>query len=570
MRIPMKLTRLSTTLLALGPMMLACNLAGATREASPTPAETPSLAAPTPQLTDTPTAVPVYTWVAGGLSIQVPSGYRLFVEQRPGVDGVVTPMPNGIALASNTSPNFVLSIQVFPLKGQPSLAEFVLEDDDCPLDPAQGLPNLVASEAALEFSDTLCGPYGSSRLYVVRQSAGYRFTIESHTLYPETSASVTELLATLQWTGAGPAIATPPSEGAATSWEQSAAGEAELVTTTQGWALAGGRLLWTANRGETWQDITPPVASEATHLDAFFLDPSVGWVAFLAGPAGAEQRSPIHILHTRDRGATWNATELEPSPSLGVFGAPENLEFVGPFYGWFTVSQTLTMNSSAADLYRTSDGGLTWERSALPFDGDTHFHTASIGWLVGSCCTGAPNQLYRTSDGGLTWEKQAIAPNPVDTGFDYHDYSLPVFADARSGALAITLRDESYETTAVAFYRTQDSGETWQLAATLPRPPGPFLPGPGGSAGISIPAQVLTLDIWFVSMGQSLDRTLDGGATWEEFPQSGLPGFHARLQFVTADFGWSVLFKDNCGSDCELLARTFDGGQTWAPVVFGP
>ena len=62
------------------------------------------------------------------------------------------------------------------------------------------------------------------------------------------------------------------------------------------------------------------------------------------------------------------------------------------------------MNSSAADLYRTSDGGLTWDRLRLPFDGRIHFITPSIGWIIGSCCTGAPRGLFRTADGGVPWQ----------------------------------------------------------------------------------------------------------------------------------------------------------------------
>ena len=559
-----------SALLTFAALAVACNSSIAIQQPTPTPAATAApQATATPQSGETSSAVQTYTWSAGGLSIQYPSDYQLYSEQKPGVDGVVAPLPNGIALVSTTSPNFVLSIQFFPQPAPGSLHDFVLSDDSCPQDPALGQEVLVAGETAWLFPDTPCGPYGSSLLYLVRQSIGYRITVETHATFQEISFPVLELLSTIAWLDAqaGKSDLTP---AAAEAWDRARVGEAHLLSSGAGWVLTSGPVLWTTDGGETWLDITPPGASEAAYRDVFFLDANLGWATLADAPEDAQPSQPIQILHTQDGGTTWTSSEFGTVLSLGAIGAPRNLEFVDREHGWLSVSQTLTMNSSAADLYRTTDGGLTWERLSLPFDGDTHFITPSLGWIVGSCCTGAPSQLYRTVDGGITWQKQEVAPNPVDTGFDYHDYSLPDFLDERTGALAITLREEFYEPSGVALYRTQDSGETWDLTATLPTPPGPYLPGPGGSPGISIPAQFLPPETWFVAMGETLYRSLDGGATWEELPQAGLPGFHSRLQFVNMDSGWSVLVEDNCGSDCNLLARTVDGGHTWTPVVVEP
>jgi photosystem II stability/assembly factor-like uncharacterized protein len=347
-------------------------------------------------------------------------------------------------------------------------------------------------------------------------------------------------------------------------------GEARLLSATEGWVLTGGSLLWTSDGGDSWREITPPEASEAPYLDSYFLDANLGWVAVSAATEGDQDATLIRVLHTQDAGTTWTGSEFVATRPLGAVGGPRNLEFVDPQHGWLTIGQTLTMNSSAADLYRTTDGGLTWDRLSLPFDGETHFITPSIGWIVGSCCTGAPNQLHRTADGGVTWLKQVVAPDPVQDDFDDNDYALPVFVDERSGGLAITIRDESYNPTGVALHRSDNSGETWELAATLPTPPGPYLPGPGGSPGGSVPAQFLAPDTWIVAMNDVLYRSLDGGATWEGFAQRGLPGFHIVLEFLNVDVGWSVVFKNNCGSDCLLLFETLDGGQSWMPVAVTP
>jgi hypothetical protein len=192
--------RRPTVLLALAALAAACNLSVANQAPTPTPNETAALqATATSQSSETPTVVQSYTWWKGGLSIQFPAEYRLYTEQKPSVDGVVIDLPNGIAIASPSSPNFVLSIEFFRLEQPRTLHEFVLDDDGCILDPTLGEEITVASEPAVLFPDTPCGPYGSSILYLARQSIAYRITVETPAPYQEVSASVMALLSTIQW-----------------------------------------------------------------------------------------------------------------------------------------------------------------------------------------------------------------------------------------------------------------------------------------------------------------------------------------------------------------------------------
>jgi len=339
--------------------------------------------------------------------------------------------------------------------------------------------------------------------------------------------------------------------------------DAQLISANQGWALAGELLLWTADGGGSWRAITPPVSAGLSIADVFFLNAGQGWVALSPFLAGDQDILPIRILRTQDGGQSWQEYGFEAGLPYIVNARVAHLEFIDPQHGWLVVDRTASMNSSAADLYQSSDGGLTWQLKSLPFSGPVHFISPSIGWTTGSCCTGAPRQLYRTMDGGLTWQQQVVAPNPVEDGYDYHDYGLPIFQNEQEGVLAITLRDPSYAASGVGFYRTSDAGRSWQLAGTFHSSAQvPF------GAGISIPVQILDSDRWILALPGALYRTPDAGETWEELAQAGLPGSHARLDFVTEDLGWSLVFEDNCGENCLILFESTDGGKSWSALAF--
>lgn len=348
----------------------------------------------------------------------------------------------------------------------------------------------------------------------------------------------------------------------APSWERSRVGDAQLITVDLGWALDEERLMWTGDAGESWREITPPVSADFTIADVFFLNANLGWVAASPALAGDQAILPVQIMRTEDGGQSWQSYSFEASLPYPVNARPTQIEFIDPQHGWLVVDRTATMNSSAADLYESSDGGITWNLKSLPFSGPVHFISPSVGRTTGSCCTGAPKQLYRTTDGGLTWQQQVVAPDPVEDDFDYHDYGLPVFQNEQEGVLAITLRDVNYEVTGLGFYRTSDAGQSWQLAETFTTA-GPVPIG----AGNSIPVQILNPEHWIVALPGALHVTRDGGETWEEFGQADLPGSHVRLEFVNEATGWSLVFEDNCGDDCLLLFKSTDGGKTWSAVA---
>jgi photosystem II stability/assembly factor-like uncharacterized protein len=334
--------------------------------------------------------------------------------------------------------------------------------------------------------------------------------------------------------------------------------DAGLVDDSQGWVISDRRLLWTSDGGENWEDITPSNGEDLIITNVFFLDTDQGWAVMIPPPEVEQVSIEILVFHSQDGGETWEQNSLQADLPFGVYSGLTDLKFIDSQNGWLVVNQTMTMNASAADLYRTQDGGITWQMSKLPYNGAVHFINAEVGWTIGNCCTGASRQLFRSQDGGQTWDQQAFVPNPVEDGFDYHGYHLPVFFDQQEGLLAVLHKDVFYDVVEVGIYRTTDGGSSWQPVTTF----SPIeLAEPGPSSFTQV--QFLQPAYWIAAVGKTIYVTVDAGESWTRFEQDTLPGFHYRLMFASENVAWSVLFRDNCGDNCLLLYRTGDGGETW-------
>lgn len=105
-----------------------------------------------------------------------------------------------------------------------------------------------------------------------------------------------------------------------------------------------GRLFFTDDEGETWQERSLPVG-EAVE----FLDQKTGWTA--GGPAGDL------LYNTQDGGYTWQSQELIiPREQIVEVGLPV---FFDRQYGWLPVSLSNKNVEQLVILY-TQDGGINW------------------------------------------------------------------------------------------------------------------------------------------------------------------------------------------------------------------
>lgn len=197
--------------------------------------------------------------------------------------------------------------------------------------------------------------------------------------------------------------------------------------------------------GNTWKQVFR-VPHEGMGWGAIVFAPSETGTVY-AGTAGfgsAGSFSPEYpaagVYRSTDGGATWEEANDETSKQAAVFGLA-----VDPFD-----AQTVYAASYNQGLLKSSDGGKTWAMLDL---GRNNLHLLSVAvhpqdpavLLAGSMQAGP----FRSEDGGQTWEAAAAGLNPESTitsmQFDPTDPEIVYLADNISGV-----------------YRSQDGGRTWR------------------------------------------------------------------------------------------------------------
>lgn len=323
-----------------------------------------------------------------------------------------------------------------------------------------------------------------------------------------------------------------------------------MVDAVNGWAVSGASILYSRDAGRSWEDISPAgLAGSEIPSVTHFRDARTAWVAYSTGEA-----STARLFRTSNGGLSWEESPLAFNPW--------RIQFLDPQHGYAMVNLGAAAGSMAVDLYRSDDAGATWAlvyhvdpqstatRGVLPFGGDKNgftFRDLEHGWVTGFQPVEGAAYLYKTSDGGQTWNPQTLTvPTPYTSGQLTVD--PPRFFDEQNGILPVLLTADS---STWIFYITRDGGETWTSTAV------------SHATGVySLP----TFQDFYIYDGATLTASHDGGQSWApvqtSLPQ---PGAQVQLDFVDASRGWVLA---NPGESASLYS-TKDGGQTWQPVQSG-
>lgn len=336
----------------------------------------------------------------------------------------------------------------------------------------------------------------------------------------------------------------------------------EMINQTTGFAIIDygeiyNRIMRTRDGGWEWTDITPPGAP-GTVAEMYFLDLNHGWVAYQSS-SGILPVESYTVWRTVDGGENWQPSAPIDMADIAMEGAfPTDFFFLNTQTGWFRASLGGGMNKSYTTIYRTSDGGQTWQRMMDPYTDieiqSLHktgmaFSDSSYGWLTRDG-KGVEVGIYVqiTEDGGATWRSVAL-PEPTDEPNLFEGSSCGAFYPRLTGQGQGTVVGscklyENGEPVIHAYlYSTSDGGMTWTYKNI---PPGRLL---------TFPDDVLVI------ADRSMHTSPDGGDSWQFL--NDVDWYSNTFSFIDPLNGWAFAsWKDFSPS----LMMTMDGGNIWTSI----
>lgn len=304
------------------------------------------------------------------------------------------------------------------------------------------------------------------------------------------------------------------------------------------------------------------------------VDANTVWAKAYDGSGGGAEVQ--EFTRTSNGGTSWTAGVIDVGDTALTIN---NISPISATTAW--VSAVHPTLGTGSVVFKTSDGGLTWEQqnplaftSATSFLNFVHFFDANIGFAEGDPVSGE-FEIWRTTDGGDSWSivPGANIANPLSGEYCYnggnivigstawlpgnkgrilkttdmgltwtaHQTPLTDFSSvAQSGQLLFSDANNGYllktAGTTYTYYTTTNGGVTWSAAApfTGTRRILNYIPGTTTIVATSGAAPI----------GTSI--SVNNGATWIDVESDEQRGSSA---FLNATTGWCAGFSTNIVTD---------------------
>jgi len=298
-----------------------------------------------------------------------------------------------------------------------------------------------------------------------------------------------------------------------------------LIDSRTGWALTkDNQILRSVDGGAMWADVSisqPPLPVQVPPMiGTCFFD---GQTAFVATNAGTTNHPQIVVYHTRDKGSTWDSTNIltKLDWEKGDIGGIK-ISFADASNGYLMITGTPGAGQMAKSLYRTTDGGKTFSfirditgitdatgtmNGVAGYPTGMTFSTPETGFVTCSYSAYTFVLMFKTTDGGTTWKLWSL---PVPAAYENLSPSNDYYADAyppvffgeqkKNGVVMLDFVQDGKHV--MQSYRTTDGGGTWTLGPASNNP------------------DVRTYSFIDATTGWGLDgqgkifTTTDGGAIW--------------------------------------------------------
>ena len=336
---------------------------------------------------------------------------------------------------------------------------------------------------------------------------------------------------------------------------------------------------------------TPPIHIAPTKITAMtavnileiaMIDGGTGWaIGQIPG-----NRDKI-VLRTADGANTWKNV----TPSQAIYDYAEaSYEISGCFrdgyHAWIVFHDADSYDlQNGIFIWRTEDGGQTWESAALPVNGyplqffsepKIGFIDNQTGWIFARIGQNEAREyigIYTTHDRGSTWT--AMVNSNSGNLPSQGKKNGAVFRDTLEGWVSCENTPDEPD---LVLWHTVDGGNSW-VKQMLPAPTGMGIPygpliDPSYKCSLSVPkfTDVQQQYAWAKlrciqngSDGQDSDISIlywtqDKLSTWKTLR---LPNAEGDLSFYGVEYGWYAV-RTAPGSDFPYeILFTEDGGENW-------
>ncbi len=303
-----------------------------------------------------------------------------------------------------------------------------------------------------------------------------------------------------------------------------------------------------------WKIVRKSTSTDKNLRTIYFVDSMTGWAA---GDAGA-------VYRTTDGGKTWKPLLTAAAANI------TQIQFVDWNHGWMLGEITRRDTDEPETIVlRTTNGGRSWDKKALPNILSIFFTDAQHGWAVGKNAT-----ILRTEDGGLEWKAYADLEKVIGLPVESSNYNFGFrdiyFLNPQQGWLIGNFYGRAKSHIGGVFV-TSDGGVSWKrvpLTVQTQHSSGRFTPGVFHSVHFSDQTTGSVTGEMMDGEGRFFFalHTRDGGKNWE---QHRTPSRAAHsTQFLTPGVGWTAAAAPReGGADAVVydttLMRTDNGGASW-------
>ena len=262
------------------------------------------------------------------------------------------------------------------------------------------------------------------------------------------------------------------------------------------------------------------------------------------------------ITVTHNGGHTWHAhtvDSLQDNWLLGIAAPSANTVHV---IGWNFVN-------GGGNVFRSTDGGNTWEREAAgaftdpaSFPDNIVFFNARNGVIFGDPTNGS-FEIYTTHNGGHSWSRVSATNIPAPLT---NEYGLSFAADKYGNTMwAVTVIFNNDGTTSTRLLQTDDKGASWYVRSTA-------LP----LATFDVSIKFRNHSVGLYKNNGLLYRTTNGGTDWSQVNYSGtffnfdfdnVPGLPGTWVSTGGDINLPTNSQNGIGSSVS-----FDDGDHWFTI----